>query len=393
MKALVISPQPFFSPRGTPFSIYYRTLIMSELGVKIDLLTYGEGQDVEIPGLRIIRIRRFAFLGNVKIGPSFLKLFLDMFIFLKTVRLLLFNRYQFVHAHEEAVFIAYFLKPIFRFKLIYDMHSSLPQQLDSSQFTSAKWLISLFERLEDAVLRNADVIITICEDLYRLVQQKMPNKTAYILIENSIFDPVRLSANSENEHPIPSNGILHDIPSHKKLVVYAGTLESYQGINMVIEAFKEVLRDYPNAFLVVVGGRTEQVANCRYLAANLNIASHCLFTGMVAKNIARQYIEKADVLLSPRISGNNTPLKIYELIASGKPLVATNIRSHTQVLDGEVAFLVEPDPGGMARGIREVLSADKQASEKAKNAQKLYQRKYSREIYTQKIKQVLEFLK
>jgi glycosyltransferase involved in cell wall biosynthesis len=393
MKALVISPQPFFSPRGTPFSIYYRTLIMSELGVKIDLLTYGEGQDVEIPGLRIIRIRRFAFLGNVKIGPSFLKLFLDMFIFLKTVRLLLFNRYQFVHAHEEAVFIAYFLKPIFRFKLIYDMHSSLPQQLDSSQFTSAKWLISLFERLEDAVLRNADVIITICEDLYRLVQQKMPNKTAYILIENSIFDPVRLSANSENEHPIPSNGILHDIPSHKKLVVYAGTLESYQGINMVIEAFKEVLRDYPNAFLVVVGGRTEQVANCRYLAANLNIASHCLFTGMVAKNIARQYIEKADVLLSPRISGNNTPLKIYELIASGKPLVATNIRSHTQVLDGEVAFLVEPDPGGMARGIREALSADKQASEKAKNAQKLYQRKYSREIYTQKIKQVLEFLK
>jgi glycosyltransferase involved in cell wall biosynthesis len=393
MKALVISPQPFFSPRGTPFSIYYRTLIMSELGVKIDLLTYGEGQDVEIPGLRIIRIRRFAFLGNVKIGPSFLKLFLDMFIFLKTVRLLLFNRYQFVHAHEEAVFIAYFLKPIFRFKLIYDMHSSLPQQLDSSQFTSAKWLISLFERLEDAVLRNADVIITICEDLYRLVQQKMPNKTAYILIENSIFDPVRLSANSENEHPIPSNGILQDIPSHKKLVVYAGTLESYQGINMVIEAFKEVLRDYPNAFLVVVGGRTEQVANCRYLAANLNIASHCLFTGMVAKNIARQYIEKADVLLSPRISGNNTPLKIYELIASGKPLVATNIRSHTQVLDGEVAFLVEPDPGGMARGIREALSADKQASEKAKNAQKLYQRKYSREIYTQKIKQVLEFLK
>ena len=59
MKALVIAPQPFFSPRGTPFSVYYRTLIKAQLGVEVDLLTYGEGQDIDIPGVRIIRIPRF----------------------------------------------------------------------------------------------------------------------------------------------------------------------------------------------------------------------------------------------------------------------------------------------------------------------------------------------
>ena len=78
MKALVIAPQPFFSPRGTPFSVYYRTLVTAELGVEVDLLTYGEGQDVDIPGVRIIRIPRFSFLGNAKVGPSVLKLFLDV---------------------------------------------------------------------------------------------------------------------------------------------------------------------------------------------------------------------------------------------------------------------------------------------------------------------------
>jgi hypothetical protein len=36
---LVISPQPFFTPRGTPFSVYYRALVMAEQGVEIDLLT------------------------------------------------------------------------------------------------------------------------------------------------------------------------------------------------------------------------------------------------------------------------------------------------------------------------------------------------------------------
>ena len=85
MRALVIAPQPFYTPRGTPFSVYYRTLVTAQLDVKIDLLTYGQGRDVEIPGVRIIRIPRFNVFGEVKIGPSVLKLFLDLFIFIWTV--------------------------------------------------------------------------------------------------------------------------------------------------------------------------------------------------------------------------------------------------------------------------------------------------------------------
>src|SRR4029453_9650748 len=103
MTALVVAPQPFFSPRGTPFSVYYRTLVTAQLGVKIDLLTYGQGQDVDIPGVRIIRIPAFAWLGPVRVGPSLLKLFLDVFLTLWTIGLLLRRRYDFVHAHEEAV--------------------------------------------------------------------------------------------------------------------------------------------------------------------------------------------------------------------------------------------------------------------------------------------------
>ncbi|HSR18392.1 MAG TPA: glycosyltransferase, partial [Ignavibacteriaceae bacterium] len=169
MKALVISPQPFFSPRGTPFSVYYRTLIMSELGVGIDFLTYGEGQDVNIPGVKIIRTPRFKFLGNVKIGPSPLKLFLDFFIFLKMAALLTKNKYDFVHAHEEAVFFAYALKPLFRFKLVYDMHSSLPQQLTNFNFSKSKLLLKIFKGLEDTCLKKAEAVITICPDLYNYV--------------------------------------------------------------------------------------------------------------------------------------------------------------------------------------------------------------------------------
>ena len=138
MRCLVISPQPFFTPRGTPLSVYYRTLVLSELGADIDLLTYGEGLDPDIPNVRIYRGPRFAWFGHVKTGPSILKLFLDVFIAARTVGLLIRHRYDVVHAHEEAVFICRFLKPIFRFKLIYDMHSSLTQQLTNFNYTESR---------------------------------------------------------------------------------------------------------------------------------------------------------------------------------------------------------------------------------------------------------------
>ena len=145
--------------------MYYRTLVTAELGVEVDLLTYGQGQDVNIPGVRIIRIPNFSFLGPVKVGPSLLKAFLDVFMVIWTIALLLRTRYDFVHAHEESVFFCRFLKPLFRFKLVYDMHSSLPQQLTNFKFSRSNSLIRAFTWLENRCLSEADAVITICPEL------------------------------------------------------------------------------------------------------------------------------------------------------------------------------------------------------------------------------------
>jgi len=396
MRALVIAPQPFFTPRGTPFSVYYRTLVTSELGVKVDLLTYGEGQDIDIPGVRIIRIPRFGFLGKVRVGPSFLKLFLDLFLTIWTIALLSRNHYDFVHAHEEAVFVCRFLKPIFSFKLVYDMHSSLPQQLTNFQFTSSKPLISLFTKLEASCLRAADAIITICPDLSNYVTGLRIDTKKHVLIENSIFDPVKIlprTRNSENDllTPEPKQNPV-ELPPRKRLVVYAGTLEHYQGIALLIEAFPKVVAENPDAFLLIVGGTGPQVQKYSLLAEAFGLAPHCIFTGRVAQHVARYYSSLASLLVSPRIEGTNTPLKVYEQLASGIPLVATNIYSHTQVLDQNVAFLVEPNPEGMAGGILTALRSGGSSQLVAANARRLYEQKYSRPAYVMKMRNLLELL-
>ena len=393
MKALVVSPQPFFSPRGTPFSVYYRSLITAELGVEIDLLTYGEGQDVVIPGLRILRIPRFGFLGNVKTGPSALKLFLDFFLLLRTIGLLIRNRYDVVHAHEEAVFFCRFLKPLFRFKLIYDMHSSLPQQLTNFNFTKSKALIGLFKRLENSAIKQSEAVITICPDLANYVESLIGKDEKHFLIENSIFDDVKVAVPADASGSDNALEEVHPLPMAKPLIVYTGTLEAYQGIDLLINGFAKALSEMPDARLLIAGGNPDQVIHFRALADQAGLADRCLLTGRVPQRQAKYYNTIADVIVSPRQSGTNTPLKVYEQLQSGIPLVATDIYSHTQVLNPDVAFLVPASDDGIAEGLIDAASNEEAANRRVGNARELYKVHYSRAAYIDKMTRLFDLVR
>ncbi|MDK9708726.1 MAG: glycosyltransferase family 4 protein [Desulforhopalus sp.] len=382
MKVLVIAPQPFFTPRGTPFSVYYRSLVTAQLGHSIDLLTYGQGKDVAIPGLKLVRIPGFAKFGGIKVGPSIFKLFLDCFIVCYTIGMLLTEKYDVVHAHEEAVFFCRFLKPIFGYKLVYDMHSSLPQQLSNFEFTKSKLLVGIFKWLEDSCLKKADGVITICPDLADYVNKLLNNPSKHFLIENSIFEPIQLAdTTAEPDQKTIKDGV--QLPADGKYIVYAGTLEPYQGIDILVPAFRLFAEKFPGYKLVVVGGNPQQVKKYTDLADENGISDNCLFTGQVSQASAKYYSSQATILVSPRKHGTNTPLKIYEQIASGIPLVATRIYSHTQVLDDSVAFLVEPTPEAMAEGL--ALATGQTGKDKAVQAQRLYNEKYAKTIYLDKM--------
>jgi glycosyltransferase involved in cell wall biosynthesis len=390
-RILVVAPQPFFTPRGTPFSVYYRTLVSSELGFEVDLLTYGQGEDIDMPGVRLIRAPAFAWLGPVKIGPSMLKLWLDIFLMLRCLGCLLRQRYAIVHAHEEAVFLLRFLKPIFRFKLIYDMHSSLPEQLSNYRFTSSRLLIGLFETLEASCLKSADAVITICPELARYAQPLMPDPSRHFLIENSIFEPVRLAAATTGATSGRAGERLEP-PTDRQVVLYAGTFEVYQGLETLVEAFAIAHSSCPQSLLVLMGGTPEQVKKLKALARAQGIEEHVRILERMPKDVAARFTAVASVLISPRSHGTNTPLKIYEQLASGVPLVATRILSHTQVLTEDVAFLVDPEPRAMAQGLIHALTDQERRDRVVARARALYETAYSRPVYEGKMRAVFDRL-
>jgi glycosyltransferase involved in cell wall biosynthesis len=382
-RILAIAPQPYFASRGTPISVYYRTLVMAEQGATIDLLTYGSGRDVSMPGVRHFRIPRIRAFEPIPVGPSWKKFVLDLLMIGWTIRLLVRNRYEVVHAHEESVFWCSVLKRVLGFRLIYDMHSSLPQQLQNTGYTRSPVLIGSFRMLEKRCLRVADAVVTVCPDLrdYARSQQASEN---VLLIENSLFEDVHFTAPEELRTQREETPEVRFGPGHS-VVLYAGTLEVYQGLDLLLDAFVHVVREVPSARLLIVGGQPHQVAKLAARAAGLGLTDACQLTGQVAKPNVARYVQVAQVLVSPRLTGTNTPLKIYELLASGRPLVATRIWSHTQVLDDSVCRLVEPDPRSLANGLVEALTYPEHAAHWARNACELYRHRYARHVYEEKI--------
>jgi glycosyltransferase involved in cell wall biosynthesis len=396
LRALVIAPQPFFTYRGTPFSVYYRTLVMSELGVECDLLTYGQGLDVDLPGCRFYRIPALRWLGEVKVGPSYLKALLDALMILWTIALLCRRRYTVVHAHEEAVFWCLWLKPLFRFRLIYDMHSSLPQQLDNFRFHKVPMLRRIFRAWEIKALRKAEAVITVCPALLELARKEGAPAARSFLIENSIVDPVevRVDESTRRAEDMSAVAARRWVDGRKPgpTVIYAGTLEAYQGIDRLLQAFVEVSREMPEAGLLIAGGLPRQVDHYRQMAANLGLGERVMFAGWLSPADARDLSQRCAAAVSPRETGDNTPMKIYELIAHAVPLVATRINSHTQVLNDEVCTLTGIAPGEMATGILWALANPALASQKAERAAAWYGEHYSRRGYANKLRRVLSLV-
>lgn len=385
MRILMIAPEPFLEPRGTPFSVYHRIKALVTLGHEVDLVTYPMGKQVEFDGLHVYRTPAVPFIHKVKIGPSLAKFPLDLLLFLTAMQRLRVKRYDYLHTHEEAGLMGVLLAPFFRCKHLYDMHSDLSQQMANFSFTKSAFLIRGIEAIQKLIVRRADRVIAICPDLASTVKRMAPTKTVY-MIENVAVDESLPTAGEADAARLRQQWQLGEGP----ILVYTGTFESYQGIDMLLHSVKEVRAVFPTVRYVLVGGRPEQVEQERQLAQQLGIADNVCFTGQRPLDEMPQYMALADVLLSPRSKGTNTPLKLYTYLRSGKPILATAIASHTQILTDEMAQLVEPTPAGLAQGALALLRNSIRAQALGEHGRQVAEECYSWPAFLAKHRQIYE---
>jgi len=387
MRILMIAPEPFFEPRGTPFSEFHRIRALTALGHQVDLVTYPFGEDVSMPGLRVIRALRPPFVTKVKIGPSAAKFPLDALLAVTAFRVGLSGKYDAVHSHEEAGVIGVVLSWLLRVPHLYDMHSSLPQQLTNFAFTGstvARGIVRWFEKL---MINRSRVVIVICPALEDTVRATAPDANV-VLIENA-------PGSAEDQATLDQAAAIrtkHGIARETPLVLYTGTFEHYQGLDLLYAAMQRVIKARPDAQLVLVGGEPAQVEAARKEIAALGLSDSVVLTGQRPAEEIPAYLDAATLLVSPRSTGTNTPLKIYQYLRSGRPIVATNLRTHTQVLAEDTAFLAEPTADGFAATILAALNDPARAASIGAHARQLAETKYSDAAYIAKTSQAVDLL-
>jgi glycosyltransferase involved in cell wall biosynthesis len=179
-------------------------------------------------------------------------------------------------------------------------------------------------------------------------------------------------------------GIAADTP----VALYTGTFEAYQGLDLLFASMRLVQAARGDARLVLVGGQPHQVARAREQARAAGIERVCVFTGQRPPGEMPWYLDAANVLVSPRSTGWNTPLKIYQYLQAGKPIVATRLLTHTQVLSDEVAVLTPPTPEGFAAGMLEMFQDRAKALDLGGRARQLADTKYTYDAYLDRTRTV-----
>jgi glycosyltransferase involved in cell wall biosynthesis len=375
MHILMIAPEPFFEPRGTPFSEYHRIRALIDLGHTVDLVTYPFGENVTMPGLRVFRCRRPPFIRRVRIGPSLAKVPLDLSLAGSAFRRAIAGRYDAVHSHEEGAAIGVVLSTLLGVPHLYDMHSSLPQQLANFKYSRSWLLRRTFEVFERAAVRRSRVVIVICAELERLVQEIDPSAHP-VLIENA-------PGAGEIGALRGRDGVRAELrlTASTPIVLYTGTFEAYQGLDLLFEAAVEVIRLRADVRFLLAGGRRDQLEQARRELARLGLEQHVILAGERPAAEIPSLLDAADVLVSPRSRGTNTPLKIYQYLRSGRPIVATRLLTHTQVLNDDIAILTGATPAEFAAGILEAIGNQERAARIGASAAELAATKYSYDAY------------
>ncbi|MGB7086881.1 MAG: glycosyltransferase [Phormidesmis sp.] len=179
MNILMLAPHPFYQPRGTPIAADLVLRVLSERGEYVDLITFPEGSDVHYPHVKIYRTPAHKIVQDIRPGFSLKKIICDVFLLMQAIKLVRTKQYDLIHAGEEAVFIALLLKKLFGIPYVYDMDSSLVQQLiDKSP--KLKIFEKVLQAFEGLAVKNSRAVIPVCQALAVEIQQYNPRKVVVI---------------------------------------------------------------------------------------------------------------------------------------------------------------------------------------------------------------------
>jgi spore coat protein SA len=270
-----------------------------------------------------------------------------------------------VHVHNFTQFV-----PVIR---------SLNPRVKIVLHMQCEWLSQLDRAMIEPRIREADRVIGCSQHVIDLVSQRFPEYAERCQVVYNGVDPKIFSG---------SSGSQPEQPGSPKRLLFVGRVSPEKGIHVLLEAFNEVLEEYPDVQLDIVGPpagapyeyivmisddplvrdlarfyhghlmKENYLQDLQALIPDKN-KSKVNFVGGVDHSKVVNYFQRADVLINPSLS-EAFGMSLVEAMGNRKPVIATRVGGMKEiVLEGETGLFAEPDdPQSLAQAILKLLKDD-----------------------------------
>ncbi len=321
LRILMIAPTSFFGDYGCHVRILEEARTLQRLGHRVTIVTYRNGRD--IPGLDIRRTLPIPWRQHYEVGSSRHKIVFDALLGLKTIQMLLRERFDVIHGHlHEGALIGLVIGRLFHLPVIFDFQGSLTEEMIDHKFLQRDGLVhKLIYRLEKWIDHSVHYTLTSSSNAEQILIKDFACNPERIrplpdCVDISTFAPLSESEMDTRSAERVRLGIPHDA----QVIVYLGLLAEYQGTSLLLEAMQKVRSQRPSVYLLLMG--FPSIDYYRAMAQNLGVADRVIFTGKIPYEDAPSYLKLGDVAVSPKLSATEGAGKLLNYMALGLPTVA-----------------------------------------------------------------------
>jgi len=347
---IMIAPTPFFADRGCHVRIYEEVRTLQNLGNKVIIYTYHNGRD--IPGIETRRIINIPWYKKLEAGPSYQKLYLDFLLLLKVVKSNIYKKADIIHAHlHEGALLGKIYKKFKKIPLVFDFQGSLTSEaVDHNFLKEESFALKFIRKIEDSINNSADAIVVSSANSANLLKEESNLRKDKVFV---IQDGVNVNEFKRYNNILSLKRKLN-LSLDKKIVVYLGLLNRYQGVDCLLEAISYLVKKNRDVHFLIMG--YPDVEKYKKMAVKKGIDRSITFTGRINYKEAPQYLSLGDVAVSPKVSKTESNGKLYNYMAIGLPTVVFDTPVNREIL-GDLGIYAElANPISLAEKLEMVLS-------------------------------------
>jgi glycosyltransferase involved in cell wall biosynthesis len=316
----MVAACPFPANHGSAASIREMSDTLVDIGHDVHIVTYPFGQeDIKVRRAKVHRTASFRPETNAKVGPSPEKFLLDFQLLRLLCRVIRRENIDIIHAHNyEAALIGVLAKWVTRRPLLYNAVNLMSDELAGYNFIRPTWLAhGIAHGLDWFTPIFPNHITAVSPELREwLLQKGVPAAKVDMIpagIEPDLFD-----------HPDPKKFREQYELGGRPVVMYTGVLNAFQRIDYLLAAFAFVLREKPEALLLIVNPLVSETyeRTCRRQAQELGIEDSVIWISPHPLKDLPSYLALADVTVVPRPECPGHPVKLLNYMLAGRPIVS-----------------------------------------------------------------------